>query len=92
MPTLTADQRAELLVEFADLTRLSAAERADLVETAERSPELVAQVLANYQGMSWADPSTPAGARALAILQALGGVASAVGAVASAASGVKGVV
>lgn len=90
MPTLSPDERAELLVEFATLTNLSDSERADLVETAERAPQLIGQALANYQGMNWSDPSTPAGARALAILEALGGVASAVGAVAGAVSGVKG--
>lgn len=89
---VTPDQRAAAIVELGELTHLDAAKRDEIVECAERAPQLLSAILANYQDQDWSDPSTPAGARFLAIVQALGGIAGAVGAVAGAAAGVRGAV
>jgi hypothetical protein len=52
-------------------------------------PDLQRDELQNYADQDWSDPSTPAGARLLEILGAIGGVGSDVENAAGAAAGVK---
>lgn len=88
--SLTDEEVAVLRVELAQLTRLDSDKTLEIEQTAKERPELLPTILANYADQDWADPSTPAGQRFLAIVSALSGLAGEVGSVAGAAGAVKG--
>lgn len=77
------------IAEACTITGLSPNEIRDLASQPENLRKLSLTV---YGDQDWAQPSTPAGTRVLALLAAIGCVAGAVSGVAGAASGVAGAV
>jgi hypothetical protein len=80
----------ELLAELSQLRPDIGPER--IAELRGLPQELRRPLLDLYATQDWTPPSEAAGARFLAIVQALGGVAGSVGQVAGAVAGVKGAV
>lgn len=86
--TMTSEE-ASLRVELSELTGAEGQDLDDLVTTAVKAPALLGTLLVQYKGQSWTDPTTAPGQRAIEILAALGGIASALGNVFGAVSGAK---
>ena len=84
-------EEAALRVELSGIVGLQGDDLEDLVDTAVKAPALLETLLVQYKSQSWVNPSTPPGQRAIEILTALGGIASALSSVFGAVSGAKGI-